>query len=100
MEEGTALGEEGLELLVPHERHHHQQEPDRDQQQPRERVRGPDQQLVVRRRPQQPHRRLAPVPERVDLLHVEHHQSPAARRDQPVQDADHEERRRRQQRRW
>ncbi|EXC18108.1 hypothetical protein L484_014509 [Morus notabilis] len=99
VEDRTALGEEVLEFPVPHDRHHHEEEPDRDQEQPRERIGGPNQELVVRCGPQQPDRRLAAVPERVDLLHVEHHQAAAAYGDQTVENADHEERRRRR-RRW
>lgn len=38
---------------------------------------------------------LNSVTEGVHLLHVEHHEGPTRHRDQRVQDADHEERRRR-----
>ena len=99
VEDRTALGEEALEVPVPHEGHHQEEQPDAHQKQPREGVGGADQQLVVRRRTHQPRRRRRAVAQLVHLLHVEHHQAPARYGDQRVENADHEERRRRRRRR-
>lgn len=99
VEEHAALGEEGLEVPVPHEGDHEEEEPDREEEQPREGIGGLDQELVVRRRPPQLPRRLAAVPEHRDLVQVEHHQRPARRRHRRLQDAHGEERRRRRARR-
>lgn len=84
MEKRAPLGEEGLEVSVPDEGHHEEEEPDREHEQAREGVGGPDQKLVVWRGPQQLRRRLDPVPQLVHILHVEHHQGPARHRDQTV----------------
>lgn len=52
MEDRTALSEEGLELSVLNEGHHEEEEPYGDEEQPGEGIGGPNQELVVGRRPQ------------------------------------------------
>lgn len=98
MEERAALGEEALELAISDEGDHEEQEPDREEEQPGERVGGPDQELVVRRRPQKLLRRLDSVPQGVQIRHVEHHGRAARDGDRRVEQADHGERRRRRRR--
>ena len=89
------FGEERLELPVLDEGNHEEQEPDCKQQETREGVGGPNQELVVRRGAQKLRGGLDPVADGVDFLHVEHHQSPARGRDRRVEQADHHECRRR-----
>lgn len=91
MQHRAPFGEEALELAILHERHHEQQEPDREQEQPGEGIRGPNQELVVGRGPQQLLRSLDPVPEGVDFHHVEHHKGPTGYGYCRVEEADDEE---------
>lgn len=91
MQHRAPFGEEALELAILHERHHEQQEPDREQEQPGEGIRGPNQELVVGRGPQKLLRSLDPVPEGVDFRHVEHHKGATGYGDCRVEEADDEE---------
>ncbi|CAN6683339.1 unnamed protein product [Malus baccata var. baccata] len=77
VEQRAPLGEEALELAIFHEGDHEQQEADREEEEAREGVAGPNQELVVGGGPQQLLGGLDPVPEGVDFRHVEHHECPA-----------------------
>lgn len=99
MEDRAALGEEALELAISDEGDHEEQEADREEEQAGERVGGPDQELVVRRRAEELLRRLDAVAEGVEIRHVEHHARAARDRDRRVEEADHGERPRRRRRR-
>lgn len=88
MKKNAPLREEPLKFSVLHESRHEQQAPDHHQQQPRERVRDPNHQLIVRRRPQYHARRRGAVPENRDLSEVEHDQDSAGQRDRRVERAD------------
>lgn len=77
MQDRAAFGKEGLKAFVFHKRDHEQQEPNREQEQTRERIGCPDQQLIVRGGAQEFRGGLDPVGEGVDSLHVEHHERAA-----------------------
>lgn len=88
MKSNAALGEKSLEFSVLHESRHEKKAPDHQQQQPRERVRDSNQQLIVRRRPQNQARRRGAVAENRDFFVAEHDQNPTSRGDRRVERAD------------
>lgn len=93
MEGNAPLGEEHVEVSVPDECDHEQEEADREEEQPGEGIGGPDEELVVRGGSEELGGGLGPVREGVDLLHVEHHQGPGRDGDERVEEADHGEER-------
>jgi len=95
VEKRAALGEEDLKIAIPDEGDHEEEEANGDEEKAGEGIGGFDEELVVRRGSQELGGGLNSVAERVNLLHVEHHQRPARDRYERVQDADHHERRRR-----
>ena len=95
MEKRAALGEEELKIVIPDEADHEEEEANGDEEKAGEGIGGLDEELVVRRGSQELGGGLDSVAERVDLLHVEHHQRPGRDRYERVQDADHRKCRRR-----
>lgn len=91
MEKHAALGEEGLEVTVLDEGDHEEKESNNEEQQPRKRIRGLDQKLIMRRRSLELRRRLTAMPEDGDLVEVEHHQSPTSHRNRRVKHTDQKE---------
>lgn len=94
MEQRAAFREEVLEITIPNEGNHEEEESDGDEEQAGEGIGGLDEKLVVRSGAEKLGRRLNAVAESVNLLHVEHHEASTGYRDERVENADHEKRRR------
>lgn len=95
MENDATLGEKRLKLPVPDESDHEEKEPNREQKQTRKRIGGPDQELIMGCRSEKLGRGLGSMPDFVDFLHIEHHEASAGEGNHGVEEADHEEPRRR-----